>query len=263
MIESKKPADGVVKIINAEHIIDPPNPNRQEISQEELQWLADSIARDGLINPITVRPVGDKFEVVAGHRRFRACLLANKINIECFVKTLTDEEAESIKANENLYRQDLDPIEEAMALSRLIGTDENKIPQIAKQWGKTEDWVLNRLNILEYPTYFIPAIKNNHIKLGVAKALSQIEEEHYRKMFFDNALRDGMTLWTAEYYLAQWKQGIFKKGEEIMPPETGAAPTTIATIRQPCAKCGRTAEAPNLTNVFVHVTCPEDNVKPS
>lgn len=252
--------NNIVKLINAEHIIDPPNPNRSEISQEELQWLADSIARDGLINPITVRPIGDKYEVVAGHRRFRACLLARKINIECFVKTLTDAEAEDIKANENLYRQDLNPMEEAIALHRLIGEDETKIPNVAERWGKTEAWVRERLGILMYPEYFFGPLEAGIVGLGVAKALAQVEDEDYRRMWFDQAVRDSMTTWQAEYYLHQWQSGIFKSVSEVPAPTDADHVSEAAPIKMQCAACQKMAIAPNLQTVWVHIECPADKI---
>ena len=109
---------------------------------------------------------------------------------------------------------------------------------------------------MSYPDYFLPAIKNGKIKLGVAKALAQITDEYYRQMFFDNAIRDGMTAWTAEYYLSQWENGIFKRGEEIMPPDYTNNPNAQPKVRQQCAKCGEMAEDPNLTSVFIHKECP-------
>jgi len=256
MTDETKQEKTEVQIINAEHIVEPPNPNRVEIKNEELQELANSIKTIGLAQPITVRPVGSKFEVVAGHRRFKACLLAGIINIACIVRTLTDDEAEQVKAHENLYRTDLSCTEEAIYLARLINKDPEKIPEVSKIVGRTEAWVKERLEILQYPEYFWPALDSGTISLGVAKSLAQITDEVYRKMFFEQAIRDGMKVWQAEYYKNQWEAGIFKEGSEIMPPPEDAKPGTVPTVRQVCAKCGQVAESPNLTNVFVHVECP-------
>jgi len=245
-----------VKIINAEHITEPPNPNRVEIADDKLKELADSIKQIGLQQPLVVRAVGDKFEIVAGHRRFKACLHVGVINIPCIVRQLTDDEAEQVKAHENLYRSDLSCTEEAIYLARLTEKNPEKIASAARIVGRTEAWVRERLEILQYPEYFWPALDSGTISLGVAKHLSQITDEVYRKMFFEQAVRDGMKVWQAQYYFNQWEAGIFKESSEIMPPPDSAKPGAVATVRQVCAKCGQIAESPNLTNVFVHVECP-------
>lgn len=252
----EKPKQEITEIY-ADQIIEPVDAMRTDFDDAALRELAESIKQNGLINPITVRPVGEKYEIVAGHRRFKACCLVPISKIPCVIKTMSDDEVYSLRAHENLFRADIDPVDEALYIGRMVGEDESKVAQVAKLVNRSEDWVFDRLQILHYPDYFLPPMKIGQIKLGVAKALSQIEDEYYRKMFFDNALRDGMTTWTADYYLSQWKAGIFKKGEEIMPPDSTLGPSAPATIRQKCEKCGGMAEAPNLTNVFIHMECPK------
>lgn len=252
--------EDVIKYIYADQIIEPLDAMRSDFDEVKLTELAESIKQNGLINPITVRPSGEKFEIVAGHRRYLACCRVPLSLIPCVVKRMSDAEVYSLRAHENLFRDDVDPVDEALYIGRLAGEDVTKLVSIAKALNRSISWVEDRYAILAYPEYFLPALKAGAIKLGVAKALAQIEDEYYRQMFFDNALRDGMTVWTADYYLSQWKAGVFKKGEEIMPPDPAQGPAAIAIVRQPCAKCGTTAEAPNLTNVFIHVTCPEDHL---
>lgn len=247
-----------IKEIYADKILEPVEAMRTSFDRDKLYELSESIASQGLINPITVRPVGDKFEIVAGNRRFRACKMAGIILIPCVVRTMTDYEVLSLRAHENLFRDDIDPVDEAIYIGKLVGEDETKIVEVAKMVNRSQQWVEDRLGILQYPEYFLPPLKEGRVKIGVAKALAQIQDETYREMFFNNALRDGMAIWQAEYYLAQWKSGLFKAGAEIMPPVDGDKPQTVGKVRQKCAKCGGIAEDPNLTNVFIHITCPTD-----
>lgn len=255
-MEEKK--DDVIAYIYADQIIEPLEAMRTDFDRDALYELAENIKKYGLINPITVRSHNGKFEIVAGHRRFKACGIAGVSKIPCVIRTMSDQEVYGMRAGENLFRENVNPVDEAIYIGKLIGEDESKIPEIAKLVDRSENWVKDRLEILSYPEYFLPHIKSGKIKLGVAKALAQIEDEYYRSMFFDNALRDGMTAWTAEYYLAQWQNNVFKKGEEILPPNPSEGPSGKIIIRQKCAKCGGMAEAPNLTNVFVHLECPTD-----
>jgi len=249
--------DRITEII-ADQIIEPVEAMRSTFDRDKLFELSESIRSQGLINPITVRPVGDKYEIVAGNRRFRACAIAGIVRIPCVIRTMTEYEVLSLRAHENLFRDDIDPVDEALYIGKLVGDDEAKIPEVAKMLNRSRVWIEDRLGILHYPDYFLEPLKEGRIKLGVAKTLSQIEDETYRRMFFDNALRDGMAIWQAEYYLSQWKNGIFKSGADILPPAEGDKPQAVGKVRQRCAKCGGMAEDPNLTNVFVHITCPDD-----
>jgi ParB family chromosome partitioning protein len=253
----EKTSEKITEIL-ADQIIEPIEAMRSSFDRDKLFELSESIRSQGLINPLTVRPSGDKFEIVAGNRRFRACIMAGIVRIPCVVRTMTDQEVYSLRAHENLFRDDIDPVDEAMYIGKLVGDDDAKIPEVAKMLNRSIQWVEDRLGILTYPDYFLQPLKDGHIKLGVAKCLSQIEDETYRSMFFNNALRDGMAIWQAEYYLSQWKAGVFKSGAEILPPGDGDKPQPVGKVRQRCAKCGQMAEEPNLQNVFIHITCPDE-----
>jgi ParB family chromosome partitioning protein len=247
---------GKITEINIQDIIEPEDPMRSSFDEDKIAELAESIKKQGLINPITVRPVGDKFEIVAGHRRFKACIISKIYVIPCVIREMTDSEVFSMRAHENLFRDDVDPVDEALYIGKLIGEDDSKIPEIAGQLNRSVQWVKDRLEILTYPDYFLPNLKAGRIKIGVAKALAQVGDEVYRRMFFDTAIRDGMTVWQADYYLSQWQNGVFKYSSDILPAPVKSGENKPAVIRQQCAKCGQMAESPNLQNVFIHIECP-------
>ena len=247
---------GVITEIGVQQIIEPVSPMRSDFDNEKISELAESIKKQGLINPITVRPVGDKFEIVAGHRRFKACVVAGIYTIPSVIRQMTDNEVFSMRAHENLFRDDVSPVDEALYIGKLVGEDESKIAEIADQLNRSVNWVEDRLNILTYPEYFLPELNAGKIKLGVAKALAEIGDDVYRHMFFNNAVRDGMTVWQAEYYLAQWKGGVFKDSAEIIVPESNPNRSEPALIKQECEKCGQMAISPNLRTAFIHIECP-------
>lgn len=253
---------GTIREIYSDQIIEPLEAMRTDFDMDKLFELAESIKEHGLINPITVRPSGDKYEIVAGHRRFRACGIASIVRIPCVVRQMSDGELLAMRAHENLFRDDIDPVDEALYVGKLVGSDDSKVVAVAKSLNRSVQWVEDRLNILTYPDYFLPSLKAGKVKMGVAKALAQIEDETYREMFFNNAVRDGMTVFQADYYLAQWKGGLFKKGEEILPPDSGSGSSVPVVIRQRCEKCLEMAESPNLKTVFIHIECPADNPRP-
>ncbi len=246
--------------IYADKIIDPIDPMRSELDQETILELAESIKREGLIQAITVRPSGEKYEVVAGHRRFRACLIAGIVKIPCVIRDLTDDQVLEIRAHENLFRQDIDPVDEAIFIGKLVGNDDSIIPEIAKRLNRSIAWVEERLDILTYPDYFISAVKSKKVSLGVAKNLAKINDDVYRKLFFDQAVNTGMAVWQAAYHLSQWEAGIYKKSEDILPPSELNHTDAMSRVRAKCERCGKIAEEPNLRSVFIHIECPNEPV---
>lgn len=242
--------------IYADKIIPPTQAMRRDFDEEGLIELANDIKQNGLTNAIMVRPVADKYEIVAGHRRYLAMLRIPWSKIPCIIRNLSNTEVLAIKAGENYRRSEVNPVDEAHFLKTILKEDLSNIEEVATLIGKKSPYILDRLEILTYPDYMIPAIQYKQIGLGVARSLSKIDDEQYRRMFFDQALRDGMKQYQADYYLAQWEAGVFKSSEDIMPADEIQNPNAAPKVRQPCAKCGGVAESPNLTSVFIHVECP-------
>src|SRR5690606_24833806 len=124
--------------------------HRTSYNEVGLQELAASIGKNGLINPITVRPVGEGYEVVAGHRRFLATSkYLDWETIAAYVKDLTDEQAHAIMLGENVGREDLDPIDEAAAYQDSVETYGWSIEQTAREAGTSADVVRRRLSLLK------------------------------------------------------------------------------------------------------------------
>jgi len=246
-----------LKDISINEIRDPQNPMRTTTDREAVWQLAESIKREGLINPITVRPIAGGYEVVAGHRRLIACKLAGLASIKCVVREVSDEQAAEIMVHENLERLDVDPVDEALFLGKIIGSDGTKIKGLAERLNRSVEWVEGRLAILTYPDYMIEAIKLGKLKLGVAAALARISDEVYRKMYVETAITQGLTIAQAEYLASASEQGVLKDSAEILPPPEGSPPREEAKARAVCARCGQLAVHPNLRSVFVHVECPE------
>jgi ParB/RepB/Spo0J family partition protein len=259
----EKPQLNQLLEIYCDQISEPIEAMRTDMDRDSLYELASSIKANGLIEPIILRWHNERLEIVAGHRRFRANLIAGNSKIKCIVKEMTDEQMMIERAHENLVRQDIDPVDQAIYVAKMVGDDTSKVPEIAKMLGYSEQWVYDRLDILHYPEYFLEPLKSGKIKLGVAKFLAQIEDETYRSMFFDNALRDGMTVATAQYCYEQWKAGVFKPTEIVEQARDGVVIRTPQLFKARCAKCGTDAIEPNVTSVFVHMTCPDDEKSPS
>jgi ParB family chromosome partitioning protein len=151
---------------------------RQDMREESLAELADSIKAQGVVQPIVVRPLGtpepgqaQRYEIIAGERRWRAAQLAGLADIPAVVRRVGDEAAVAMSLIENIQRENLNPLEEALALSRLITEFELTHQQAADAVGRSRAAVSNLLRLLELPQVIRPLIEKRELEMGHARAL--------------------------------------------------------------------------------------------
>jgi ParB/RepB/Spo0J family partition protein len=206
-MDKSQPLNDEVVRIGIDVIDEPPHAMRTDMDRDALQELADDIKKNGLISPITVRPVGARYEVVAGHRRLLACGLARLFVIPCVVRTLTDEQVFSIMTSENLKRNDVDPVDEGIHFRNAMQKHNYTIPQLASEIGRSPKYVDDRLTIANMPEYMQMHLKNNAIKMGVALSLNRLQPDELRKRWVALAVQDNITIRTADYWVYQWELG--------------------------------------------------------
>lgn len=151
---------------------------RKDMSEEALEELASSIRSQGIIQPIVVRPVADNsYEIIAGERRWRAAQLAKLDSVPCIIKDVPDEAAVAIALIENIQREDLNAMEEAVALNRLLTEFELTHQQVADAVGKSRTTVTNllRLNNLNDDVKIL--LEHGDIEMGHARCLLALEGE--------------------------------------------------------------------------------------
>ncbi|WP_429012931.1 ParB/RepB/Spo0J family partition protein [Aeromonas veronii] len=145
---------------------------RKDMSQDALEELANSIRAQGVIQPIVVRPLGEKsFEIIAGERRWRASQLARLEVVPCIVKDVPDEAAVAIALIENIQREDLNAIEEAVALQRLLTEFELTHQQVAEAVGKSRTTVTNLLRLNQLNDDVKRFVEHGDLDMGHARAL--------------------------------------------------------------------------------------------
>jgi ParB family transcriptional regulator, chromosome partitioning protein len=149
---------------------------RVSFKKESLQELADSIRQQGVLQPIVVRPRGEGFELVAGERRWRAAQLAGLQEIPAVVKDLPDEAAAAIALIENIQREDLNPLEEATALQRLVDRFTMTHQQIAEAVGRSRVGVTNMLRLLELADPVKQWLQEGLLNMGHARALLSLPQ---------------------------------------------------------------------------------------
>ena len=145
---------------------------RKDFDEQALSELADSIARHGLLQPIAVRATaGGAYKIIAGERRWRAARLAGLSEVPVVIKDVTDAEAMELALIENLQREDLDPVEEAMGYRQLMERCELTQEQTAQKIGKSRSAIANSLRLLNLPEDVLAFLKEGKLSTGHAKVL--------------------------------------------------------------------------------------------
>jgi ParB family chromosome partitioning protein len=155
---------------------------RVHFEAEALQNLADSIRAQGILQPIVVRVVGDGYELIAGERRWRAAQLAELQQIPAIIKVLPDEAVAAVALIENIQRENLNPLEEANALQRLINEFEMTHQQIADSVGRSRAAVSNLLRLLELGEDVKKHVDTGKLSMGHARAMLGMPERQQRQL---------------------------------------------------------------------------------
>src|ERR671933_1316545 len=140
--------------------------------------LANSIREHGLLQPILIRPFGQGFEIVAGHRRFQACRSLRWRSMPCRIREISDKQAYELQLTENIQRKSMDPIEEAEAFRRyVIDFGWGGVSELAKKIGKSEEYVSHHMQLLKLPDEIKDKIVNNSLKVSQAIEIVQIPHD--------------------------------------------------------------------------------------
>lgn len=180
-----------------------PNPSqpRQIFADEGLQELAQSILNYGIIQPLTVRRRPEGYELVAGERRLRAAKLAGLREVPCILMALDEAQSGMVALIENLQRRDLDYLEEAEGIARLMRLYGLSQEQAAMRLGKSQSAVGNKLRLLRHTPAVREALRENHLSERHARALLRLPTESARLEAIGVIARRGLTVAAAEEYI--------------------------------------------------------------
>lgn len=189
---------------------------RKVFQDDALQELADSIKSQGVIQPVVLRPSGSGYELIAGERRWRAAQIAGLHDIPAVVQDISDDAAIAMGLIENIQREDLNPVEEAVGLQRLIDEFEMSHLQVAEAIGRSRTSVTNLLRLLKLNPDVRTMLEHGDIDAGHAKALLALEglaqSEAARAVIDKN-----MTVRDAEAYIRRLQQPTAKASQPVDP----------------------------------------------
>lgn len=186
--------DKRVMEIPIENIVPNPYQPRKVFSQSALEELSNSIKVYGILQPITVRVKDDKYELIAGERRFRAAKLAQLKSVPAIINNMSDESSAVLALLENLQREDLNFIEEAMGYENLIKEHEFTQQQLAEKLGKNQSTIANKLRILRLPNEIKIKLVENDLTERHARALLKLPNEELMKDVVDKVIKSELTV---------------------------------------------------------------------
>jgi ParB family chromosome partitioning protein len=177
-----------------------PNPNqpRTYFDEKALQDLAQSIKNLGVIQPITLRKDGEKFEIISGERRYRASKLAGLTSIPAYIRLVNDQELLEMALVENIQREDLDAIEIALTYQRLLEEIGMTQENLSTRVGKERSTITNYLRLLRLNPDFQNAVRSGEISAGHGRAILSLEEELQQKQLFDIIIKEQLNVRQAE-----------------------------------------------------------------
>ena len=199
-----------------------PNPlqPRKQFDELELQALADSIAANGLIQPLALRRLPNGYyQIIAGERRWRACRLAGLEEVPAVILEADDQKAMELALIENLQRQDLNPVEEALGYQSLMQDYALTQEQVAQQVGKSRPAIANALRLLQLPEEILDSLAGGALSAGHARALLQLQDARLQAIAAQKIIALDLSVRQAERLCKQMSREAAAKAEpEVSAP---------------------------------------------
>ena len=192
---------GRVMFLPARSIRPNPAQPRKVFRAEALKELSDSIRQHGILQPLSVRRVEGGYELIAGERRLRAAQMAGLTELPCIVMQMDDRESGMAAMIENLQRQDLDFIEEAIGISRLMSEYAMSQEQAAKMLGKSQSAVADKLRILRHSDIILATLREAELTERHARALLKLGTDREKLAAITEIVRQGMSVARTEKYI--------------------------------------------------------------
>ena len=249
---------------------------REYFDEKALNELADSIRQHGVIEPILVRPVSNKFEIVAGERRYKASALAGLTKIPAIVKQLDDKQSSIIAYIENAHRKDVSAIEEARTTSRILKSNNMTQEELSKELGVSQSTIANKLRLLNLPLEVQDALMKNEISERHARSLLGVKDSSKQIELLNKIKEKKMTVRELDSEIKMMNSNdmmnnnLDMNGQNVMPQDpnfTNFLNNYDNNVSTPAPENNVQAPDPNFTNFLnnydnnVSTPAPENNVQ--
>lgn len=214
---------GAIANIPIDNIDNNPFQPREEFDESSLKELADSIAEQGIIQPITVRKMGyDKYQLISGERRLRASKLAGLSHVPAYIRVANDEQMLEWALIENIQRESLNALEIAISYNRLLEECDLTQDELSKRVGKNRTTISNYIRLLKLPAEIQAALRDGTLTMGHARSLINVEKPDYQLNISRRIIKEGLSVREAEKLVQQI--------DEIPVPRSKVQPQQIPDI---------------------------------
>ena len=217
--------------IDIDLIIPNPDQPRTNFKKNELEELSESIKKNGLLQPILVRKVGDQYQIIAGERRWQACKLAGLKTVPVRVKEASDDDSIMLALVENIQRSDLNPIEEAYGYRRMMERGKMTQSEVAQAVSKGRSTIANALRLLELPEDAQQLLFEEKITAGHARAILSIPDKEGRRKLTDKLVEEKLSVRETEA-IARLLSGKNDKDKQPRPPAPKSYKTVARALKE-------------------------------
>lgn len=199
-----------------------PNPEqpRTTFSEEALEELASSIRELGIIQPLTLRSVGDNaYQIISGERRYRAAKMAGLHTVPAYIRTANDSELTEMALIENIQREDLNAIEIALTFKKLIEQYHLTQERLSERIGKKRATIANFLRLIRLPAEVQLGLRDKVVDMGHARALLSLDKPSLQLKLYNEIIKKGLSVRQVEALVKQWQEAEEKGDNPAVPPK--------------------------------------------
>ncbi len=255
--QSNSPTPALNTLYVALSLIDLPasTNSRIDLDRDRITDLAQSLQSVGQLHAVTLRPHGDRYQLIAGHRRALAAKRLNWTHIHALVLTLTDHQADTARLAENALREQLTPIDEAAQLHDMINAHPDGVDGVALALGRSATWILNRLDLLTMPDALQRAIHTGSISIAAATRLARIQPPPLRDQRIADASHHGINARTAALWLQDSQQSAAPQPTDLTAPPDPGPPAYQTETRARCTLCSELHPIAQTQNIRICNEC--------
>ncbi|MDE0106490.1 MAG: ParB/RepB/Spo0J family partition protein [Bryobacterales bacterium] len=214
-------------------LIDPnPVQPRSNFDEDALRGLAESIRADGVLQPLLVRPAGSRYTLIVGERRLKAARLAGLTTVPSIVREIEADRLLEATLVENIQREDLNPIEIALALEQMLKELEIVQDQLAERTGMSRTSVTNHLRLLKLPLAVIRLVRDGKLQMGHARALLALDSDEEIESVANRAVETEMSVRSVEEYVRRKRSDAKRRRPQALDPNIAAAIENLERVLQ-------------------------------
>lgn len=244
-----------IKEIDIDLIDDPKVDIRGDIDVEGIEDLATSISNIGLIQPIVVFRKRSRYEVIVGHRRTMACRWAGLKKVPSIVRDVKPEEIDIMKLDENVFREEVSPVQIARYMARIMDQQRLTTMEIARYFGKTPQWANSMIRLLDTDEYTQKAVDKGELSYVSALELQKIENQDKRMLYTQAAVQGGahtrvIRSWVQEVKAEERRDELRQQQADTQPEEEPPK-----AYKMKCILCGKFHPVSDLITIQVDLKC--------